>query len=164
MATRALANVSVSCEAGRRIKFALEQVEQLRQQAAGGRADQLDMFLPRRTTYVFEMQTGSADDAYSALPILVTRSKGVPARIVRRVLKRVYGCVAFSHSSSDDCPDVPPSICPSLPPPTAAAIAQVHTQHVTHPCSPPPPHPPRPTARTAGRPQHFLRGLHPACQ
>lgn len=95
-----LANVNVSCEVGRRVKFAMELGEQQRQVVAGGSCVQQDMFLPRRTTYVFDMMAGSPDDAYAVLPILVTRSK-------------------------DDCPELPPSIRPSLPPSTVSAIAQV---------------------------------------
>jgi hypothetical protein len=76
-ATRALANVGVSSEVGRRVKFALEQVEELRQLAHGGAtALQHDAFLPRRTTYVFNMLGCTPDEAYSVMPILVTRSKG----------------------------------------------------------------------------------------
>lgn len=74
-----LANVSVGCEVGWRVKFALELGEQQRQLLAGGSCVQQDMFLPRRTTYVFDMMAGSPDDAYAVLPILVTRSKGAPS-------------------------------------------------------------------------------------
>jgi hypothetical protein len=74
-----LANVNVGCEFGRRVKFAMELGEQQRQVVAGGSCVQQDMFLPRRTTYVFDMMAGSPDDAYAVLPILVTRSKGAPS-------------------------------------------------------------------------------------
>ncbi len=72
----AVARASVSCEVGRRVKFALEQAEELRQLLKLGGTVQNDMFLPRRTTFVFNMLGGAPDEAYSVLPILVTRSKG----------------------------------------------------------------------------------------
>ncbi len=89
-AAHALALVSVGCEVGRRVKFALEQSALLRQQGAGAAVMQQDMFLPRRTTYVFNMQAGTADEAYSQLPILVTRSKGAaPALHARRCFSSI---------------------------------------------------------------------------
>ncbi len=54
----------------------MEQGELLRQQGRATNIVLQDMFLPRRTTYVFSMQGGTPDEAYSVLPILVTRSKG----------------------------------------------------------------------------------------
>jgi hypothetical protein len=85
---------------------------------------------------VFSMQGGTPDEAYSVLPILVTRSKG--ARLNAPSLHPLFSLLAALLPPTcppafhpDDCPEVPPSIRPSLPPPTVEAITQVIARHTS---------------------------------
>jgi hypothetical protein len=157
-ATCAVASASVRCEVGRRVKFALEQAEELRQLLLQGGTVQNDMFLPRRTTFMFSMQAGAPDEAYSVLPILVTRSKG--ARTPLATMSRDSTCTRASQHAphrltfppSPPQTTVPrsrlPSAPPSPPPPSLPSPRLYPTHHTPisclitltpRCCSPPPP-------------------------